>query len=109
MDVPIFCLRNFKSSEVVENWKFLSQQIEDEQIAKKFSLVLNKMEKSKTINPLEMVIQLGKVGKYPDVMKFIIEHEKPYSTVSLSRLFFSAFFEPASSSPIGNRILYSNH
>ena len=25
------------------------------------------------------------------------------------RSFFSAFFEPASSSPIGNRILYSNH
>ena len=41
LDVPIFCLRNFKSSEVVENWKFLSQQIEDEQIAKEFSLVLS--------------------------------------------------------------------
>ena len=41
LDVPIFCLRNFKSSEVVENWKYLSQQIEDEQIAKEFSLVLS--------------------------------------------------------------------
>ena len=36
-----------------------------------------------------MVIQLGKVGKYPDVMKFIIEHEKPYSTVSLSNIRFN--------------------
>ena len=81
LDVPIFCLRNFKSSEVVENWKFLSQQIEDEQIAKKFSLVLNKMEKSRPIKPLGMVIQLGNAGKYHDVMKFIIEHEKRYSTV----------------------------
>ena len=80
-NVPIFCLRNFKSSEVVENWKFLSQQIEDEQIAKKFSLVLNKMEKSRPIKPLGMVIQLGNAGKYHDVMKFIIEHEKRYSTV----------------------------
>ena len=81
LDVPIFCLKNFKSSEVVENWKFLSQQIEDEQIAKKFSLVLNKMEKSRPIKPLGMVIQLGNAGKYHDVMKFIIEHEKRYSTV----------------------------
>ena len=42
LDVPIFCLRNFKSSEIVENWKFLSQQIDDEQIAKKFDLILIK-------------------------------------------------------------------
>ena len=82
LDVPFFCLKNFQSSEVVENWNFLSQQIEDEQILKKISLVLNKMEKSKPIHPLEMVIQLDKVGKYPDVMIFIIEHEKPYSAVN---------------------------
>ena len=59
----------------------MSQQIEDEQIAKEFSLVLTKMEKSEPINPLEMVIELGNAGKYPDVMNFIIEHEKLYSTI----------------------------
>ena len=66
--MPIFCLKIFKSSEVVENWKFLSQQIDDEQIAKKFSLVLNKMEKSRPIKTLGMVIQRGNAGKYHDVM-----------------------------------------
>ena len=81
LDMPIFCLKKFISSEVVENWKYLSQQIEDKQIAKEFSLVLTKMEKSEPINPLEMVIKLGRARKYPDVMKFIIEHEKPYSIV----------------------------
>ena len=55
----------------------MSQQIEDKQIAKEFSLVLTKMEKSEPINPLEMVIKLDRARKYPDVMKFIIEHEKP--------------------------------
>ena len=83
LDMPIFCLKNFNSSEVVENWKFLAQQIEDEELAKKFSLILTKMEKSKPIYPLEMVIKLKKVGKYPDVMKFILEHEKTHSTVSV--------------------------
>ena len=39
------------------------------------------MEKSRPIKPLRMVIQLGNAGKYHDVMKFIIEHEKRYSTV----------------------------
>ena len=81
--MPIFCLKNFNSSEVVENWKFLAQQIEDEPLAKEFSLVLTKMEKSKPIYPLEMVLELNKVGKYPDVVKFILEHEKPYNTVSV--------------------------
>ena len=41
LDMPIFCLKKFISSEVVENWKYLSQQIEDKQIAKEFSLVLS--------------------------------------------------------------------
>ena len=45
LDMPIFCLKNFNSSEVVENWKFLAQQIEDEELAKEFSLVLTKMER----------------------------------------------------------------
>ena len=81
LDMPIISLKNLISSEVVENWKYLSQQIEDEQIAKEFSLVLTKMEKSEPINPLEMVIKLDRARKYPDVMKFIIEHEKPYSIV----------------------------
>ena len=83
LDMPIFCLKNFISLEVVENWIYLSQQIEDEHIAREFRLVLTKMEKSSQINPLQKVIHLGNVGKYPDVMKFIIEHEKPYSTIRI--------------------------
>ena len=72
LDMPIYCLKNFDSSEVVENWKFLAQQIADEPLAKEFSLVLTKMGKIKPIYPLEMVLELNKVGKYPDVVKFIL-------------------------------------
>ena len=89
LDMPIFCLKNFDSSEVVENWKFLAQQIEDEPLAKEFSLVLTKMEKSKPIYPLEMVLELNTVGKYPDVVKFILEHEKPYNSYSFGGMVWS--------------------
>ena len=70
-------LNSENSSHVVQSWKTLAQELDnDDQISKNFVLILIKMCQRTQFKPLEIVIKLANAGKkFPDIMKFILEHE----------------------------------
>ena len=62
--------------------KILAQDLDDDQVSKEFVLILIKMYQGNRSEPLEIVVELENAGKkYPDLMKFILEHEDIKSEV----------------------------
>ena len=52
LDCPSFCLKTFRSSDaIIQNWKSLAEQLDDDQISQEFVLVLTKMAKNKPESP----------------------------------------------------------
>ena len=82
---PMFWLRKSKSTmpENSKTWKILVDQIEDCQIEEEFVNILIKNFKLRPMSPLEIVVELIKKGKYPNVVNFILEHVNPESTVHI--------------------------
>ena len=92
------------AEEVQISWKMLAQEVNDEQILNEFVLILTKLVKSNPkkikqgfalfqryfftmfdrkdkslphasmVKPLEIVVELKEANKYPDCLKFILEH-----------------------------------
>ena len=99
--------------EVQISWKMLAQEVNDEQILNEFVLILTKLVKSNPkkikqgfalfqryfftmfdhkdkslphasmVKPLEIVVELKEANKYPDCMKFILEHIDSNSKVDV--------------------------
>ena len=82
---PIFWLRKSKSTmpENSKTWKILVDQIEDCQIEEEFVNILIKNFKLTPMFPLEIVVELIKKEKYPNIVNFILEHVNPESTVHI--------------------------
>ena len=66
-----------------KTWKILVDQIEDCQIEEDFVNILIKNFKLTPMFPLEIVVELIKKGKYPNVVNFILEQVNPESTVDV--------------------------
>ena len=57
-------------------WRNLAGELENDQIMKKFLLVLMKIcQRDQLHSPLEIVVELQKSMKYPELINFILEHE----------------------------------
>ena len=99
--------------EVQRSWKMLAQEVNDDQILNEFILILTKLVKSNPkkikqgfplfqryfftrfdrkdkslpddsmVKPLEIVVELKEANKYPDCMKFILEHIDSNSKVDV--------------------------
>ena len=99
--------------DVPRSWKMLAQELNDDQLSNEFVLILNKLMKSNQkkiekgfgsflgyfftwftqngkslpdhsmVQPLEIVVELKEANKYPDLMKFILEHVDPNSKVDV--------------------------
>ena len=82
---PILWLRKSKSTmpENSKTWKILVDQIEDCQIEEEFVNILINNFKLRPMSPLEIVVELIKKGKHPNVVNYILEHVNPESTVHI--------------------------
>ena len=64
-------------------WRALSQELENDHQPKEFVLILIKIYSNRgTLLPLEVVVDLEKANKYPDLVESMLEHENPSSKVS---------------------------
>ena len=75
-----FDLENLPS-DVPRKWRSLMQELWNDNIANEFILILMKMFEGKQIPTLEIIINLGKLNKFPGLMKFMLENENPRNTV----------------------------
>ena len=77
LDQPSFWLKKLHSAKIPENvyqsWKLLSQELDDAVLEEEFALILSKIYKKETgLQPLEVVIELAKEGKYSNLANFIL-------------------------------------
>ena len=64
-------------------WRGWTEELEDDQISKTFLLVLMKIcQRDQIQSPLEIVVELQKAKKYPELINFILEHEDINSKVN---------------------------
>ena len=70
--------KNLNDEEKLIFWKILVQELGyDQEVSKEFALLLMKMYQQYQIlgfHPLEIVLKLENAKKYPELMKFILEH-----------------------------------
>ena len=90
LEQPMFWLKKMNLEKASMNfqrsWKKLAQQLEDGHPKKEFVLTLIKISKRTKQNlPLKIVKKLLFSIKYRDLVKFLLEHENPNSTVDLER------------------------
>ena len=75
---------NSENSSEFQGWKTLAQELDDDQISNFFVLILIKMCQRNQLKPLEIVVKLEDASKkFPELMKFILEHEDIESEVKV--------------------------
>ena len=88
LDQPKFWLEKLNLEnlplDILQNWKNLAQELDDDHLEKEFVLILIKIFKGgKQILPLEIVVDLEKSNKYPELMKFLLEQADPNGKVDV--------------------------
>ena len=92
LDQPIIWLKKIniinQYEDIQRSWKTLAQELKKDQISKIFVLVLMKMyyQKDEIQSPLQIVVELQKVMKYPKLIKFILENEDINSKITIKDL-----------------------
>ena len=77
LDKPSFWLKKMHLAKMPENvhqsWKSLSLELDDRILKEEFALTLSKIcEKGTGVQPLEVVTELSKEGKYSNLVNFIL-------------------------------------
>ena len=72
-------IMSYVPKDAQKSWKMLAQKLDDVDdniyLTNKFVLVLIKICQGKRMYPLEIVVDLHRAEKYPELVKFILEHE----------------------------------
>ena len=72
-------IMSYVPKDAQKSWKMLAQKLDDVDdniyLTNKFVLVLIKIWQGKRMYPLEIVVDLHRAEKYPELVKFILEHE----------------------------------
>ena len=72
---------SFDDDDAINSWKMLASEINNaNDLSNDFVLILIKIYQTKMLQqPLDIVVELEKVKKNPDLIKFILEHEDIYT------------------------------